>query len=103
MANDFATEFGISFPLYVDPATKVYAAAGLKRGAATVYRPGVILRGLRNIAAGYRQSANQGDPFQQGGTFIVGTDGEPFWIHISETAGDHPDPDDVLAALPTSP
>lgn len=102
MANDFADEFHVTFPLYVDPGTRVYAAAGLKRGAATVYRPGVILRGLRNLAAGYRQAANQGDPFQQGGVFIVGTDGEPVWVHISEQAGDHPSPDDVVAALPAA-
>ena len=42
----------------------------------------------------------QGDPWQQGGVFVLGPDGRELYRHISREAGDHPFSAQFLAALP---
>ena len=40
-----------------------------------------------------------GDPQQHGGVFVVTPRGEFAYSYVSEVAGDHPDPEDVVQAL----
>ena len=98
-AIDFRDTEQVASPLYVDPELRAYAAAGLKRGFRSSLSPGVILRGLRAFGEGKRQGATMGDPWQQGGVFIIRPGNRVDFSHISEEAGDHPSAEAIIAAL----
>lgn len=98
-AIDFRDTEHVESPLYVDPELHAYAAAGLKRGLRSSLSPGVILRGLRAFREGKRQSATMGDPWQQGGVFIIRPGNRVDFSYISEEAGDHPSAEAIIAAL----
>jgi peroxiredoxin len=98
-AAAFQVEVGLDFPLFVDPGRRAYAAAGLRRGASTVLRLNVFRRGLDAWQRGFRQGKIAGDPWQQGGVFVIRPDGDVRLAHVSREAGDHPEPAVLLAAL----
>ena len=98
-AIDFRDTEHVESPLYVDPELHAYAAAGLKRGLRSSLSPGVILRGLRAFGEGKRQGATMGDPWQQGGVFIIRPGNRVDFSYISEEAGDHPSAEAILSAL----
>jgi hypothetical protein len=81
------------------PELRAYAAAGLKRGLRSSLSPGVILRGVRAFRGGKRQGAMRGDPWQQGGVFIIRPGNRVDFTHISQEAGDHPAAEAILSAL----
>lgn len=98
-AIDFRDTEHVELPLYVDPELRAYAAAGLKRGLRSSLSPGVILRGVRALVEGKRQGATMGDPWQQGGVFIIRPGNRVDFAYISEEAGDHPSVEAILSAL----
>ena len=98
-AVDFRDAEGIKCPLLVDPELHAYAATGLRRGILSSIGPGVLVRGIRALREGKRQGATQGDPWQQGGVFVIRPGNLVDFSYISEEAGDHPSPESVLAAL----
>jgi hypothetical protein len=98
-AIDFRETEHVESPLYVDPELQAYAAAGLKRGLRSSLSPGVILRGLRAFGEGKRQGATMGDPWQQGGVFIIRPGNRVDFSYISAEAGDHPSAEAILSAL----
>lgn len=98
-ATDFRDTEHVESPLYVDPELRAYAAAGLKRGLRSSLSPGVILRGLRAFREGKRQGATMGDPWQQGGVFIIRPGNRLEFSYISEEAGDHPSVEAIISAL----
>lgn len=99
-AAGFRKDQHIDFPLLVDPGLKAYEAAGLKRGLLTVLSPGVLARGFTTLRHGFTQGSTQGDPWQQGGAFVVAAGGEVRYAFVSDAAGHHPPPEELLAALP---
>lgn len=98
-AIDFRDTEQVESPLYVDPELHAYAAAGLKRGLSSSLTPGVILRGLRAFGEGKRQGATMGDPWQQGGVFIIRPGNRVDFAYVSAEAGDHPSAEAILSAL----
>ena len=98
-AAAFRAEAAVDFPLYVDPKLEAYAAAGLRRGLGTVLRPSVFRRALDAWRRGFRQRGVAGDPWQQGGLFVIRPGGDVVVAQVSQAAGDHADPRAVLAAL----
>jgi hypothetical protein len=98
-AIDFRETEQVESPLYVDPELHAYAAAGLKRGLRSSLSPGVILRGVRALVEGKRQGATMGDPWQQGGVFIIRPGNRVDFAYISGEAGDHPSVEAILSAL----
>jgi hypothetical protein len=98
-AAQFREERGIEFPLYVDPELVAYRTAGLRRGLASSLSPKVFAHGLRALRKGHLQGATQGDPWQQGGAFVITPDDRVHFSHVSEEAGDHPEPAELLEAL----
>ena len=98
-ATDFRDTEHVESPLYVDPELRAYAAAGLKRGLRSSLSPGVILRGVRAFREGKRQGATMGDPWQQGGVFIIRPGNRVEFSYISEEAGDHPSVEAIISAL----
>lgn len=101
-AQDFQQEHQLPFTLLTDPDLQAYAAAGLRRGALSVLHPRVLGNALRSLRGGFRQGRTQGDPWQQGGVFVISSDGRMLFEHISREAGDHPRPEQILGALPRS-
>jgi len=102
-AQDFKEQHGLDFPLLVDPELVAYAAAGLRRDLGSTLNFATLGNAVRALRAGFRQSSVQGDPWQQGGAFIISPDGQDLYRHISQAAGDHPDIGELLAALSRVP
>jgi hypothetical protein len=86
-------------PIYSDPTRKAYDAAGLVRGVTTVLDPRAALALVRALKGGFCNGRTQGDPWQQGGVFVIRPGGEVTYRYESRYAGDHPDPQAILAAL----
>lgn len=95
----FRDELGIDFPLLTDPSLRSYRAAGLRRSLAATLHPGLVMNSVRAFKKGFRQKWVQGDPWQQGGVFVLAAGGEVVFEQRSTTAGDHADPAAILAAL----
>ena len=100
-AIDFRDSEHVESPLYVDPELRAYAAAGLKRGLRSSLSVGVFLRGVRAFGEGKRQGATMGDPWQQGGVFIIRPGNRVDFSYVSKEAGDHPPVEAIIAALDT--
>ena len=98
-AAAFREDLKLDAPLYVDPELAAYSAAGLKRGVWRTLGPGVWGHGLRALRNGFRQKNLQGDPWQEGGVFVIMPNGKVPYMFISEVAGDHPPTKDIIDAL----
>lgn len=97
-ARQFKEERQLDFPVLVDPELIAYRAAELRRGAST-FGLGSLRGGLRALRKGHLQGRTQGDPWQQGGVFVVTPAGRVAFSYVSEEAGDHPETSAVLEAL----
>lgn len=99
-AKAFIEEEKLEFPLYVDPHLKAYELAGLKRGVVSTFFPTNWGNAIQAMKDGHRQHKQQGDPWQQGGVFvIVQPESKVSFAYISATAGDHPSTDSIVDAL----
>ncbi len=98
-AADFRDAEHVECPLLTDPERNAYTAAKLKRSVMRSIGPRVVGHAIRAWRAGKRQTAVRGDPWQQGGVFVIRPDNTVPFAYVSEEGGDHPDPADVLAAL----
>jgi len=98
-ARDFIEQYGLDFPLLVDPDLVAYAAAGLRRGLGSTLNPRVLGSVWRAMRAGHRQEKTKGDPWQQGGAFVISPDNRVWLEQVSRTAGDHVDPVRLVDAL----
>lgn len=98
-ARAFRDRQKLSFPLYTDPSLESYRRAELHRGLARTFSPRALLHGLAAFRQGFRQGRTRGDPFQQGGVFVIAPGGRLLYHHVSREAGDHPDSADLLRAL----
>ncbi|MEC8022843.1 MAG: peroxiredoxin-like family protein [Myxococcota bacterium] len=101
MAEQFAAQFNIPFPLLTDPSRRVYAAAGMKRNLGL--GPSSILKAGRAMAAGHRQGITQGDVWQQGGVVVLSEDGQVLLSHADTGAGDHLSTSEILQTLRRAP
>jgi peroxiredoxin len=97
----FRESTGYKGPLFVDPTLRAFKTAGLVRGRASTYHPLAVLRGIRAMAQGFRQVGRQGDIVQQGGTFVLGPGDRVRYEWRDRYAGDHPDLDEVVDAVPS--
>ena len=98
-AEWFAEDTGFDGELYTDPTLETYNLLGMKSGMLTALNPVSTLRGMRAFAAGFRQTKTMGHALQQGGVIIVRPDGSIPYRYLSDSAGDHPDPQEILAVL----
>ncbi len=98
-AAAFREDTGLDALLLVDPDLAAYRAAGLRRGRVEVLSPRILTNAVRAAAAGFRQTSVQGDPWQLGGVFVFAAGGELVLEHASREAGDHVDPERIVAAL----
>ena len=86
--------------LFVDPSLRAFRTAGLVHGWASTYHPLAVLKGVRAVAQGFRQGTRQGDVVQQGGTFVLGPGDRVRYEWRDRYAGDNPDLDEVVKAIP---
>jgi AhpC/TSA antioxidant enzyme len=99
-ARIFREETGIEFPLLIDERRQAYEIANL--GVANLLH---LLRSdnfksrKRASAAGHRQHKLGRNPFQLGGSFVLGPGNRDRFAHVSETFGDNATPAMLLAAL----
>lgn len=98
-ARAFREDYDVTVPIWVDPERTSYKALEFTRSKRATFNLDAVRNGRRAFAAGHRQSATRGDPWQQGGVLIVETDGTVRYRYASASAGDHPDVDAVMAAL----
>ena len=87
MAQDFAVQFSIPYPIYCDPQKQTYALMGWKRTFGLGLKS--IRTGWKEFAQGYRQGPVLGDPWQQGGEALLLKDGSIWWSNAADEAGTH--------------
>ena len=99
-ARGFIEECEVATPVFTDPSRALYDALGARRaGILDLFRPSLWRNGRRARKKGFRQHEVLGDARQLGGVFVVLPSGQTPYRYLSRVAGDHPDPQDVLAAL----
>ena len=102
-----ATAFGRHFrdtfvpdcEVFTDPSTASYALLGARTGKWITLGPKSWPAILRALRGGFGQSRTQGHAFQQGGVAIVDSSGRVRWSYVSQFAGDHPLPAEIVAML----
>jgi len=99
MAADFRQQRAPDLDVLVDPGREAYRALGLRHGIGTALSWATLGNARRAWQGGFRQERTQGDPWQQGGVFVVGPGAVTRFAYVSQAPGDHPDLRDVLASL----
>ena len=99
----FRAAHAAGLPVFTDPARQAYRALGMRHGRRSVLSLRVLLRSLKALRQGFRQTGVAGDAFQQGGVVAIAPGGQEVYRYISRDAGDHPRPDAILAALKSTP
>jgi len=99
-----AAEFGAArAPAVVmlsDPQQEAYRTYGLGRaGLLETMGPGVWASGVDLVVGRHVGGAPMGDVRQMPGIFIVGSDGRLLFAYYSKHIGDHPKPQQILAAI----
>ena len=96
----FRAATGYAGPLFVDPSLRAFRAAGLEHSRGSTYHPLAVLKAMRALAQGHRQTGRQGDIIQQGGTFVLGPGDRVHFEWRDRYAGDHADLDAAVGAIP---
>ncbi|HMJ14112.1 MAG TPA: peroxiredoxin-like family protein [Polyangiaceae bacterium] len=99
-ARTFALRSGLQDSVFTDPSRALYRALGMKHGVARTFAFESLKNAYRAFQDGHRQSMTKGDPWQQGGTIVVGRGGDLAYVYVSQVAGDHAPLGEVLAAIP---
>ena len=99
-ARQFLQSCGFAGELYVDPKREAFQAFGLHRSVLRVLDPRALWCATAARRAGFRAEPLAGDPWQQGGTFVLGPGNRLHFAHRDRRAGDHARSADVLGALP---
>ncbi len=99
-ARYFREETGIGFPLLIDERREAYRAAGLRSASLLhLLRRDNFAARARARAAGHRQHRLGQNPFQLGGSFVLGPGHVDRFAHLSATFGDNASPAALLAAV----
>ena len=99
MAADFAQSHAAGCSVLTDPSLESYKVMRLQRGVGRTLGPRSAIRGLRAIFNGHHQTRLAGDPWQQGGVFVIDRTGTIVYEQRNEDAGARPDRNAILAAL----
>jgi len=98
-ADAFVKTNGFTGEIYVSQNLAAYRAFKLVRGLWRTVGPASIYRGIQAMRNGFRQGSTAGDPWQQGGIFLLGPGERLLFEHRDRFAGDHADLSQVLAAI----
>ena len=98
-ARAFVESFGFDGDMYLSRDLSAYRAFHLVRGVWRSIGPGSVYHGIKALKRGFRQGPTQGDPWQQGGVFLIGPGERVAFAHRDRFAGDHAEPESILSAL----
>ena len=98
-ARWFQEDYAPGRPVYSDAELVTYRALEARRGLRTSVNARTVWLSVRALLRGFRQGRTQGDQYQQGAVAVIAPGGSMPYLHVSEVAGDHPRPKDVLAVL----
>jgi hypothetical protein len=85
--------------VYTDPSLASFKAMRLRRDLRSSMGLRVVRNAVQAYRDGYRQTKVQGDPWQQGGVFVIDSDGNICFSYASERAGEHPPTHEIVRAL----
>ena len=99
-ARKACEEFQVDYQMLADPQRVAFKAAGMRRDLFSNLNFRTLRYFMRTWRKGIRQKGIQGNPFQQGGAMVIEKEGILRFHFVGKAAGDHPDLNDVIAALP---
>ena len=85
MAADFVETHEIEVPVFTDPSRKIYQELGMKRMFGINWKS--VKQGISAYKEGHRQTAIQGDVWQQGGIAVFNAEGQITYVFADEEAG----------------
>lgn len=91
---------GIPFRVLTDETLDAYRLAGFRHGWRTILNLASARRYLKSWRKGFRPGRLEGSATQQGGALVVAPGGRTLFHYVSRFSGDHPDPTEILRALP---
>ena len=100
-AARFQREQAPECAVFTDPSLETYRTLGMRRGVWATLAPTTLAAVAGALLKGRRQTSVQGDPWQQGGAYVVARGGTILYAHANRNAADRPDVDAALAALRT--
>ena len=86
--DGFKDSSGFTGTVLTDPKREMFRLLGFKTSKRAVFKPKVLLNGVRAFTGGHRQKGVKGDPWQQGGILIVDKDLTVLYLHRYEAAGE---------------
>jgi peroxiredoxin len=98
-AKWFQEDYAPRYEVYSDAELVTYQALGAKHGFLSSVNPWTWWYSLRAMLHGHFQSGTRGEQTQQGAVAVITPAGEMPYLHISQVAGDHPRPRDVVGAV----
>ena len=98
-AARFRREQAPECAVFSDPSLETYRALGMRRGVWATLGPSTLAAAARALLRGRRQTSVEGDPWQQGGIYVIANGGAVVYARANRNAGDRPDVDAALAAL----
>jgi AhpC/TSA antioxidant enzyme len=99
MASDFQAAFCPDASVAIDPERRAFDAFDLKRGVMATLGLRAMIAGTAALLRGHRQGGMRGDAWQQGGAFVIDTEGHIRFAHVDRRSGDHVKPQDLLDAV----
>jgi hypothetical protein len=93
----FVEDYHIATPVVTDPGLVSHRIVGAKKPK--FLDPRTLLASVRAFRQGFRQTRTMGSAMQLGGVFVITPRGEMPYRYLSEYAGDHPPPEEAVAAL----
>lgn len=98
-ARFFMRRLGLREGVYTDPARLLYRGFEMRHGVSTSVGLNVLKRSYSAYRSGHRQRGIEGDPWQQGGTVVVGREGEIAYRFCAESAGEEAPSGEILEAV----
>jgi hypothetical protein len=98
-AASYQRRYAPDCTVLTDPTLAAFRALGLKRGVVETLGPSTWLRAAGSVARGHLQGRTRGDPWQQGGLFVMARGGRLVFEQRNRDAGTRPDIERALRAL----
>jgi hypothetical protein len=101
-ARAFAEDMGLvemRVAVLTDEPRASYELLGFRRGIGGFFSSRFLTHARRAAGKGFQRGKLQGDALQLGGVVVVRPGGQVVYAYASLEAGDHPPPQDIVAAL----
>ncbi len=100
LAEAYARDTGLPWPVLVDAERSLYRAFGMERGRWwDIYGPATLLAYARLLLRGRRPRRSEADLLQLGGDVLVDPEGVVRIHHVGRGPADRPAVEDLLAAV----